>query len=53
VPAEAASFVQVTSSYPTPNVEGSTPTSWTVEVYNQAANPASIQFQGYAVCVSP
>jgi hypothetical protein len=53
VPAEAASFVQVTSSYPTPNVAGSTPTSWTVGVYNQAANPASVQFQGYAVCVSP
>ena len=53
VPAEAASFVQVTSSYPTSNVEGSTPTSWTVEVYNQTANPASVQFQGYAVCVSP
>ena len=53
VDATVASFVQVTSSYPTPNVAGSTPTSWTVEVYNQAANPASVQFQGYAVCVSP
>jgi hypothetical protein len=53
VPADAASFVQATSSYPTPNGAGSTPTSWTVEVFNQAANPASVQFQGYAVCVSP
>jgi collagen triple helix repeat protein len=53
MPADAASFVQVTGSYPTPNVEGSTPTSWTVEVYNQTANAASLQFQGYALCVSP
>jgi hypothetical protein len=52
-PAIAASFVQVTGSYPTSNVAGSTPTSWTVEVYNQAANTASVQFQGYAVCISP
>jgi hypothetical protein len=52
-PAEAASFVQVTSSYPTPNAAGSTPTSWTVVVHNQAANTSSVQFQAYAVCVSP
>ena len=43
----------VTASYPSPSTEGSTPTAWTVGVRNQAANPASIQFQSYAVCISP
>jgi collagen triple helix repeat protein len=52
-PPEAASFAQVTASYPSPNTDGSIPTAWRIGVHNQAPNPASIQFQSYAVCVSP
>jgi hypothetical protein len=52
-PSSAAGFVQVTSSYPDPPTAGATPTSWAVGVYNQAANTASVQFQGYAVCIAP
>jgi hypothetical protein len=52
-PPGAAGFVQLTSSYPDPPTEGATPTSWAVGVYNQAANPSSVQFQGYAVCIAP
>ena len=52
-PPAAASFADVTASYPNPSTESSTPTSWTVGVRNQAVNPAGIQFQSYAVCISP
>lgn len=52
-PPAAASFADVTASYPSPNTEGSTPTAWSVGVRNQAANTAGIQFQSYAVCISP
>jgi hypothetical protein len=52
-PPEAATFAQVTSSYPGPNAEGDTPTSWSVGVHNLPANTANILFQSYAVCVSP
>jgi hypothetical protein len=52
-PPQAAPFVQVTGSYPDPNTEGSTPTSWNVSVTNQTANTGSVQFTGYALCISP
>ena len=52
-PPGAATFADVTASHPNPDTEGSTPTAWTLGVRNQAANPASIQFQSYAVCISP
>ena len=52
-PSTAASFAEVTASYPNPSTEGATPTAWIVGVYNQAANTAGIQFQSYAVCISP
>jgi hypothetical protein len=52
-PPEAAPYVQVTGSYPDPNTEGSTPTSWNVSVANQAANTASVQVTAYALCIAP
>jgi hypothetical protein len=52
-PPEAAQYVQVTGSYPGPNTEGSTPTSWSSSVTNQVANTTSVQFTGYALCISP
>ena len=52
-PTASASFTQVTSSHPLPNTAGSTPTAWSVGVHNQAANPGSVLFQPYAVCISP
>lgn len=52
-PPEDTNFAQIASSYPGPAVEGASPLSWTVGVYNKTGNNTNIQFQSYVVCVSP